>query len=494
MTARNSAFFLLLVLISSLLLRMYPTTSESFQYDAVVSQLAAKEGVVANAWDTHDTYRLRRYHPPLLSYIILLNNTLFGEDAFRSRLFSILLGALACFVVSLAILRTSAGHSGALVAALFGGWLVCFLPAHLYVSRTANWDATYTLLSMCSLFFLSSHLATPSLRRLCLASVFAGLAFLVCELGFLLLPSFALAMAIDGRRAGSSHTLRRWGVAAAFVLLLIALLWPAGILKLDVIRTMRFRLYDSSVAERNLPWYMFYGILFKQSAAFTIMSALGIFSLVFAFVRTRRAGEQERHDVSIAFVALVPFLAYAATAFLLSLKHRLVYVHHVVDLLLPLTVVTATAFVISARYLPTAGKRLMVFLGVAGVIFSAVAAFNTDPHIVGPQEHPGMLGIRDFLQQYPDSKTYFYYTIVMSYYLPEAIIEGGTDRYWTPEKLESVKIGGYDFIISDQSMFDQNYTDIDALTRVLEPEYRLAHVVKHRRTGEPVAWILSSER
>ena len=100
-----------LVFVPSLLIRVYPLESESFQHDAIVSQLAAKEGVSANAWDRAPAYQQRRYHPPLLSYIIIINNGIFGGDDFNARVFSIIAGALACFVVGLSIFRLTGERS-----------------------------------------------------------------------------------------------------------------------------------------------------------------------------------------------------------------------------------------------------------------------------------------------------------------------------------------------------------------------------------------------
>src|SRR5262245_5773529 len=90
---RTLPILLLVVFLPSLLIRLHPTTSESFQYDAVVSQIAARAGAAANALDASGTFEARRHHPPLLSYIIELNNRLFGGGPFSARIFSIVFGS-----------------------------------------------------------------------------------------------------------------------------------------------------------------------------------------------------------------------------------------------------------------------------------------------------------------------------------------------------------------------------------------------------------------
>jgi hypothetical protein len=79
----------------------------------------------------------------------------------------------------------------------------------------------------------------------------------------------------------------------------------------------------------------------------------------------------------------------------------------------------------------------------------------------------------------------------MKWYAPRADIEGDPPRWWTAKKIARVKSAPYDFVVSDCSMFDEAYPDVESLARALEPEYRLARAVPHRRTGLPVAWIFS---
>ena len=47
------------VFLPALAIRLHPTTSESFAYDAVVSQIGAAAGSVPNALDTSDAFALQ---------------------------------------------------------------------------------------------------------------------------------------------------------------------------------------------------------------------------------------------------------------------------------------------------------------------------------------------------------------------------------------------------------------------------------------------------
>ncbi len=481
MKARHIIALVVLVLAPALSIRLYPVTSESFQHDAIVSQTAAADGIAANAWDHPETFENRRFHPPLLSYVIIANNAAFGGGEYRARLFSIIAGALACLAVALSIYAILGQGTLALVGAVFGGWMLCLLPVHLYVSRTANWDAVYSLLLVCTLLGLSVYLRAPKLRTLIWTGVFAALTLLTCELGLVMLPAFAAVLVVDLRRRQGAAW-RDWGILLAVTLALIAVLWPAGVLKLDYLRTLRFRLYDSSALESNEPWSRFYTILFEQAPAYTIVMIAGVLAATAMSLRRHTRG---------ALFALLPFALYALMVVLLSTRQRLVYIHHIADLFPALTVVAIVSLVEllrrTARWkrIPAAGA------GVVAFVACAAAAFNPDPRVVGPQEHAGYLGIRDFLAGQPGALTYYHYDYAMRYYLPEADVRSDGGRWWTPEELDGLKRGEFDFVVCDWSMFDERFPSIQAVAGALEPAYEVIHVVRHRRTGEAAAWIFT---
>jgi len=487
----------LFVLAAALAVRLHPIASESFHFDAIAHQIAAREGPVANAWDRPAAYQWRRFHPPLVSYLIETNNGIVGEGAFRSRLYSILFGAAACSLVALSVLcfgwrrPRAAGKpawtAGTRAGALMAGLLLCFLPVHLYVSRSANWDAVYSALSMGALLFLALHVARPSRGALVAALVAAALAFLSCELGLVLLPAIALVFALDRRRRPEGAT-RWWAAAFVWALVTLAVLWPAGVFKLDILRTIRFRYLDSTEAERNLPWTAFYTTLWRQAPAYTVAVVLGVASLVVAAARRARAG--------LPLERLAPFAVYCATVVLLSTRQRLVYIHHIDDLFGPLSVLAGAGFV--AAY--SASRRAAVRVAWAAVAVVLVtggvrAGLGDDPEVVGPQEHPGLLSIGEFLAEHPGARTFYHYTTQMEYYAPGADVEGTVSRHWDADAIARAKTGGYDFVVSDASQLGGDLVpDEKALERALAPQYRLERVIRHRRTGEPVAWIFARRR
>ncbi len=491
MTSKALLILIVLVLLPSLLIRLHPTTSESFQFDAVVSQLAAREGIRANAWDEPEAYNLRRLHPPLLSYIIQLNNKIFGEDAFGARIFAIVFGSLTCLIVAIAIALLLNSLPGRLLGALFGGWLLCLLPVHMYVSRTSNWDAIYGFFATSSLLCLSLYLKNRATYRLYAAALLASLAFLTSELGLSLLPAILFVMFWDLRHGRWGRVLLCWTGVLLFVAVLFALLWPAGIFKLDLPRTLLYRWRDSVGEERNLPWHVFYVSLFRQAPAFTLAMLLGLLALILPPL-LRKSWHSARATLSSSlFVASLPFWIYVATAFLVNLKQRLVYIHHIVDMFPPLVIAVCAGTVAWTGSLGKAGRYFVVGLGIAIVALSAISAANRDARAVGPQEHPGFLGVRDLLKDYPDSRIYCYDVTVLKFYLPDARIEGSASRYWSPEKIERVKRGNYDFVVFDQLALNDDYPTAESIARAFAPDYRIAWIIEHRRTGEPVAWILS---
>ena len=493
MKARHIIALVVLVLAPSLSIRLYPVTSESFQHDAIVSQAAAADGVTANAWDHPETFENRRFHPPLLSYVILANNAVFGGGEYRTRFFSIIAGALACLAVALSTYFILGQGTLALVGAVFGGWMLCLLPVHLYVSRTANWDAIYSLFSVCTMLGLSVYLQAPKLRTLVWTGIFAALTLLTCELGLVMLPAFAAVFLVVLRKSTRRGAVwRDWTILFAVTLAAIAILWPAGVLKLDYLRTLRFRLYDSSALESNEPWYRFYTILFEQAPAYTIAMVAGIIAAIGLALRRVRGKQDVGHESKTVLFALLPFVLYAVMVVLLSTRQRLVYIHHIADLFPALTVVAVVSLVAGLRRTPS--KRVAAAaIAVVTFLGCAAAAFNPDPRVVGPQEHAGYLGIRDFLTGQPGAATYYHYDYAMHYYLPDADVRSGGGRWWTPEKLEGLKRGEFDFVVFDWSMFDERYPSIHEVAGALEPDYEVVHVVRHRRTGEAVAWIFTRD-
>jgi len=493
---RNTILFLCAVFFSSLLLRLYPIKSESFQYDAVFSQVAASKGFIANALDTDGTFAMRRRHPPLLSYIIIVNNKIFGTDEFRKRLFSILAGALCCVVVfiSVSIFLRDFKHGD--IIALLTGLMISFLPVHLYVSRTSNWDAVYSLLATCSLIGLSIYIIQGGFRYLLFAGISAVLAFMTCEIGLFLVPNFITVLMIRCLRYRNEKLAKDWLVVAGVVILLALIIWPGGFIKLDLLRMMRFRIYDSIFLKRNAPWYVFYTELFTQAPAFSIFAAFGIigFSTYFFLKVWNRVALDER--VSGLMICLVPFFVYVLVSFAASLKNRLVYVHHIVDMMPPASVISGVMLGVSLQNLRGFFKKMLWIFLIVLLTFSIKAGLVKDPEVTGPQEHPGYLGIRDYFRDKMDSKVFYYYTSIMDYYLPgnNFADDGLRPRWWTREKVRAVLDRDFDYVVSDWSMFSEEYPDIDSLVKAFACKYTLVHVVHHRRTGSPVAWIFSRKK
>lgn len=479
------------VLLPALLIRIHPVVSESFGFDTTVSQMAAAKGFSANAMDRGDILMERRGHPPLLSYIIIVNNALFGSGVFGARIFSIIAGSLCCLAVSMAIVSALEGVRLRIAAAAFGGLMLCLLPVHLYVSRTANWDAVYSLFATCSLLLLSLYLLRNSRGLLLGAGILAALAFLTCEIALLLVPSFVFVLYRDLRRKPARAVFADWLLLLAVSAAVCFVLWPASILKLDAARMIRFRMQDSLTARRALPWYMFYSELLRQSPAFALASLFGLSAFLLKGRMRRLLRGEERERASAAYGVLAPFAVYVVAGIVVSTQNKLVHLHHISDIFPPLAVLFSCSIGFFAAAVKRAGKILLLACCLAALGFSIASVTNPDPEVVGPQEHPGFLGIRDYFRNRTDVRVYFFYDFLMPYYLPQEIFEGTPPRRWTGEKVDYVKGAGYDYVVTDLSMVSNEYPDIEVLAGALQPEYGLVHTILHRRTGEPVAWILA---
>jgi 4-amino-4-deoxy-L-arabinose transferase-like glycosyltransferase len=473
------------VLATALALRFHPAVSESFQYDAVTSQLAAQKGVWANAWDDQGSYELRRMHPPLLSYVIVANNAVFGDDPYRARWFSILAGGITAALVAAAVITHGRGLPGGAVGmgALVAGLHVAFLPVHLYVSRTANWDALYGLLATVCLFALvRNHLAPHRGWRL-LAGAGGALAFLTSEAAVALGPAVMVAVVQDLRGRPGAR-LREWfpslGLAAALVLLL----WPAGVIELDVGRTLLFRYRDSALAARNAPWTDFYRDLATDAPAFVATIVLG----GLGYLLTRGGPSTRSHATTGA--ALLPWVVYVLTVVVLSTRQRLVYLHHISDLLPALTVLMGVGIMRLTAVSRSWLRRGAVAVAAGGfLVGAAIDASDPDPDRTGPQEHPGFLGVAAYFAEHRGGSVYYYYEPTMALYDPEGEYEGRRPRDWSLPRIAEIRADGFDYVVSDWSMFSSEVPDVAALGQALGSAYVLDHTVRHRRTGAPVAWI-----
>lgn len=482
----RSLLLVLVVLVAATALRFHPSVSESFQYDAVTSQLAAAKGAWANAWDDDGAYELRRKHPPLLSYVILANNAVFGDDAYRARWFSILAGGLTAALVALAVL----GHgrrlpAGAIeIGAVVAGLHVMVLPVHLYVSRTANWDALHALFAVAALAALARAVVAPAARWRLLAAACGALAFLTSEAAIALGPAVVAVVVIDLRRREGARV-RDWIPPAALAVGLVLLLWPAGILEANVGRTLLFRFRDSALTPRNAPWTHFYVELFRDAPAFVAAIGLG----AIGFVLTRRSPTS-----GAGGTALLPWVVYALTVVVLSTRQRLVYLHHIVDLFPVVAVLVgvgvARLLAVSRSWL----RRGAVVVAAGGFLVGAsLDGLDDDPDRTGPQEHPGFLGVARYFSDHRDGSVYYYYVSTMALYDPDGGYEGRRPRDWTVPRIAEIRATGYDYVVSDWSMWSHDVPHENALGRALGPAYALDHTVRHRRTGEPVAWIFRRE-
>jgi 4-amino-4-deoxy-L-arabinose transferase-like glycosyltransferase len=359
------------------------------------------------------------------------------------------------------------------------------------VSRTANWDAVYSLFATFALLFLALHLSNPKLRHLLPAGAFACLALLTCELGTILAPAFAFALCMDLRKRPRKSVVKDWGLFALVSFALLLLLWPAAIFKLSLFKSLLFRIRDNAGSVPNLPWTSLYRRLANQSPAFVLASVLGAGACALSLVAARKTSGETRSALRGACTMMLPFAIYVAMIFIVNAGQRLVYVHHIADMMPSLAVLFSCAAVVSARLARRPARTAVVAACLLLLAFSIPSAANRDPDIVGPQEHPGFLGVRDYLQKRPAARTYYYYGSLMKQYLPHADIEGEPSRFWTAGKIARTKRTPYDFVVSDWSMFDDAYPDIGSLSKALEPEYRLARTILHRRTRQPVAWIFS---
>ncbi len=211
---------------------------DEITYDEAEYAEAARAGVVANAIDSGRTFEFRHEHPPLLAYGISLSLRLFGEREWAVRLPSLL--------ASLLLIPFAGAVTAQLVASRGAGLFVALLlaasPVHAVSARVGDHHAIATLCLFAAVALLGRAIAEGSARLLHWAAV--ALAFLIAtsEFGVVVAGACALVLAFLPNPFAS---LRAWpprverpALAAAGVAVAGAvLLWPAGLFKIDLVRS-----------------------------------------------------------------------------------------------------------------------------------------------------------------------------------------------------------------------------------------------------------------
>lgn len=256
-----------ILIISILLLALFlrlPHLDNSLYVDEAGTLRAANLGFVANYWDTNslslkelpkaylsgdlpadyhpelDAPKLRGEHPPLLHQLAHVDTFFLGFSEMKFRLISLFFGLATIALLYFASLKLF--NKNARVIGFFSAFLLAILPLHIYASKTVKQPVVFAFFATACLLVFFYSLKNKSSKALYLSAILLGLSFLTYEMAIFLLPVMLLGFIfIKNKYLNFSFKGISWSKEFFYSLLLtlftILIIWPAGILKLHILRS-----------------------------------------------------------------------------------------------------------------------------------------------------------------------------------------------------------------------------------------------------------------
>ncbi len=229
-------------------------------WDEANYTIAAKRGIIANAFELGELSQLRHRHAPLMCYAITASTAIFGNDEWSIRLPAVIACALSCGLLVLIGFDLARGSPFAmrLLAGLGAGLLLATSPASIELAGVIQPHSFVVLFLLLCLWTLCRYLRDLHRRDAILFGLSLAGQFVVMEYGPVILAFALVAVAVarpelifgEGftftramlvprtllrTMAGIFRTVHRdIKLAAAACLAATAALWPAGVFLLAI--------------------------------------------------------------------------------------------------------------------------------------------------------------------------------------------------------------------------------------------------------------------
>ncbi|MCC7407171.1 MAG: glycosyltransferase family 39 protein, partial [Phycisphaeraceae bacterium] len=231
----------IVVIVIAAYLRL-PALQGAVSWDEADYAWAARQGILANAWQAGDlNAQFRHWHAPLSMYAIHASTSLLGDTLPALRLPSLLASVLSCGLLVLMVhdLATSfPPRKWRLAFALVAGLALAFAPPSIGMAATANPHSWALLFILLNLWTLCRYLRQPTLRRAILVALTWAALSVTMEYGPIVAVIDLLALALAApdklglsRRRPWLRPHREIVLATVAALATVLALWPAGILK-----------------------------------------------------------------------------------------------------------------------------------------------------------------------------------------------------------------------------------------------------------------------
>lgn len=288
-----------LILIVALLPHLRPG-GEGLTLDEAHYVFAAERGFVANMFDTGNTRHLRHFHGPVVPYLIHISSTLFGKNEAAIRLPSRIFGILTCILLfwgCIYIFRNRSANIGFLAAIS-----LAIMPTFVQVSGVANMHPLTTFLFVASFFLTARTLETEKPVFLYILAGVLGIMLATMEYGLVALFIIAVLFLSTKNPFLSFYKFRPRASLSLLWASLVGLgtlfiLWPAGVLKLNLARNFIYYLRYSEHGHpilfqgdliRHVPGWAYIRWFLDIAPVWLLLSIMGVFFLGYLVIKYKQ--------------------------------------------------------------------------------------------------------------------------------------------------------------------------------------------------------------
>ena len=359
---------LLLVLVA--VLPHFRSKAVGLSYDEADYALAARKGFVANWLDLDQARQRRHFHGPLAVHLTGLSTVVFGKTEFAVRIFGRFFGILTVLLIYAGCTRLC--RSGVLTGAI-AALLLAVMPTFVQVSFTSVMHSLAAFLIVICFFLCVLLLQQAKTVYLYLIAISIGLLLSTIEYGFVVAGTVGLVLLFNKNPylyiqfKPFRITFSRHLFYAFFALVcMVMLIWPAGVLKLNLVRNLLYYFQYSQKGHpilfqgqliKHLPWWA-YMYWFKQISPVWLYIALaGLVTAMISFLKDRSNSFYrtllifmivllfalfKQHIMSARYaIYVLPFLSILGAIFLISLRrYHKIYGTVILILLLGVTLYT----------------------------------------------------------------------------------------------------------------------------------------------------------
>lgn len=410
---KNDVLFSVFIIIVAVLPHLRPG-SEGLTLDEADYALAARQGIVANMLDNDNTRHLRHYHGPVVPYLIRLSTAIFGENEAAIRLPNRIIGILTCLLIFWGSIYI-VGSKGAIIGFL-AALSLAIMPTFVQVSGVANMHPLTAFLMLVTFFLTVKTIQTEKPVFLYILAGALGIMLATMEYGFVASFIVAVVFLITKNPFFSLYKFKPkfsihviWAVLIGFGIFFIV--WPAGVLKLNLARNFWYYLRYSEHGHpilfqgdvvRHVPGWAYIHWFSEIAPVWLVLSVTSIIFLIFLVIKQRK------------FLPYRILGVYLLILFIVLLRQHIMSARYAIYLIPFLCIAIGILF----SYILKAGK-----VGTVLVAVLVVAQFATNYETLSSFDRgdPGYRQVAQFLKKEADKKNTIlaWYQPILKFYLPE---------------------------------------------------------------------------